>query len=326
MLKNVGKTEDILKGFSSEVISFPNDYEGVVLATLVSKMCPNPSKKAVLYIHGYSDYFFQSELADFYLSQDINFYALDLRKYGRSWMPHQHFNFCKDMHEYYAELDAAVDMIRRRDGNTWLLLNGHSTGGLLAAIYAHDRSSDGFIDALFLNSPFFDFNKDIFTKLFAKVMVTPIGRMSPFFVVGTGALPLYGESVHKDYKRGGTFVFNEDWKPVRKWKPMVCAGWIRAIRLAQIRVQSGLGIQVPTLLMRSDKSGGGPSWNDTFENSDCVLNVEDMQAHGKKLNKGQDLFTQIVIKNGMHDLACSRQEPRKDFYLALQGWIKKHSP
>ena len=55
------------------------------------------------------------------------FYALDLRKHGRSLRPHQHPNFCKNVTEYYPEITRSIDVIGEP-----VLLAGHSTGGLVA--------------------------------------------------------------------------------------------------------------------------------------------------------------------------------------------------
>jgi alpha-beta hydrolase superfamily lysophospholipase len=55
------------------------------------------------------------------------FYALDLRKHGRSLRPHQHPNFCKNIAEYYPEITRSIDVI-----GAPVLLAGHSTGGLVA--------------------------------------------------------------------------------------------------------------------------------------------------------------------------------------------------
>src|SRR5207249_7319683 len=96
-------------------------------------------------------------LADFFVSHGIDFYALDLRKYGRSLQPHQTPNFCLDLSDYYAELDEATRIIKS-EGHNRLLVNGHSTGGLITSLWAHDRRADGIVDALFLNSPFLDLN------------------------------------------------------------------------------------------------------------------------------------------------------------------------
>ncbi len=313
--------QDILPGFQRQTLPMPNDYRGAVIATLVSKPCQTPSTKAVLYVHGYRDYFFQRELAEFYNAQGYNFYAVDLRKHGRSLLPEQNFNFCLDMKEYYADLDAAMAIIRNVNGNTAVLLNGHSTGGLLASLYAHDRRGSNTVDGLFLNSPFFDFNGNWFLEAFLKTAVTAIGRIAPYLPQPAAGLPLYGESISAAYSRGGDQVFDEKWKPVRSWKAPVLSGWIRAIRIAQLRVHGGLSIGVPTLLMRSDKSGGGSSWNSSYTNSDCVLDVNEISDYGRGINKGFAPATEIVIKDGLHDLSCSRAAARADFYAQLAQWL-----
>jgi pimeloyl-ACP methyl ester carboxylesterase len=109
-------------------------------------------------VHGYSDYLFNTELAERYNSRGFDFYAIDLRTYGRSLRPHQTPYFALSMDEYFEELDAAIDRIRNRDGHTFLLYNGHSTGGLTGSLYADARRDAGTIDAVFLNLPYFDLN------------------------------------------------------------------------------------------------------------------------------------------------------------------------
>ena len=39
--------------FQEQTLSLPDDYEGKVVATLISAMCEMPSAKAILYVHGY---------------------------------------------------------------------------------------------------------------------------------------------------------------------------------------------------------------------------------------------------------------------------------
>src|SRR5690349_13400308 len=104
------------------------DSEGEVVATLVRRRCTDPSRRAVLYVHGFVDYFFQKHLADFYVARGFDFYALDLRKYGRSLLPHQTPNFVHSLSEYFAEIDEAVRIVREEDGHDVLLVNAHSTG------------------------------------------------------------------------------------------------------------------------------------------------------------------------------------------------------
>ena len=91
-----------------------------------------PTRDAILYVHGYNDYFFQRELGDSVNARGYNFYALDLRKYGRSLRPHQDAFFCKDLGEYFADIDTALATIRS-EGNERIWLMGHSTGGLITS-------------------------------------------------------------------------------------------------------------------------------------------------------------------------------------------------
>ena len=62
----------------------------------------------LLYLHGWSDYFFQTELADFWAAQGVRFYAIDLRKYGRSRRPEQTPGFVTDLATYDEDLEAAL--------------------------------------------------------------------------------------------------------------------------------------------------------------------------------------------------------------------------
>ncbi|MEM9995362.1 MAG: alpha/beta hydrolase, partial [Acinetobacter pittii] len=62
---NQNYVPDILgTGYEQLTLNFPSDYEGKVVATLVRKKTIQPSQKAVLYIHGFLDYFFQTEMAE----------------------------------------------------------------------------------------------------------------------------------------------------------------------------------------------------------------------------------------------------------------------
>ena len=95
---------DILgDGYQCRTLQLANDYEGEVVTTLVRKPPLPETDRALLYVHGYNDYFFQKELGDSLNAHGYNFYALDLRKYGRSLRPHQDAFFCKDLSEYFAD-------------------------------------------------------------------------------------------------------------------------------------------------------------------------------------------------------------------------------
>jgi hypothetical protein len=74
-------------GYRQHVLDLGSDPdgEGSVSAVLVRREArPGESTHgAVLYVHGFADYFFQTELADFAAARGLAFYGLDLRKCGR---------------------------------------------------------------------------------------------------------------------------------------------------------------------------------------------------------------------------------------------------
>ncbi|NNJ11385.1 alpha/beta hydrolase [Chloroflexales bacterium ZM16-3] len=294
-------------------MAFPDDYDGPVTATLVRRPAPAPAGRAVLYIHGFIDYFFQAHMADAYNAHGFSFYALDLRKSGRSMLPHQRPYFSRDLREHFAEIDAAIEIIRAAEGHSRLLLNGHSAGGLLAAIYAVEGARRGQIDAIFLNSPFFGFNVDPLTQAISPLLAA-LGKPLPNLNVG-GLSPLYGQSIHRSGR--GAWDFDLRLKPLMGPRPRL--GWVRAIYQAQRQVQAGLRIPQPTLLIHSARSGGGKQWNDSFTNTDCVLDVAHMRRYGPGLG---DKVTLISVEGAMHDLVLSAAPVRTRVFDQLFTWTE----
>src|SRR4051794_14259972 len=181
--------------YESIRLTFEDDDEGEVVATLVRRVAPG--RKAVLYVHGFVDYFFQAHLADFYVERGYSFYALDLRKYGRSLLPHQTPNFARSMSDYFPEIDEAVRLIR--EDNDVLLLNGHSTGGLVAALWADRVRGRGLVDGLFLNSPFLQLNVPRAVRTIAGPVVRAAARVRPTTVFPAGLSESYVHSIHRDH-------------------------------------------------------------------------------------------------------------------------------
>lgn len=307
------RPDGALPGFEAAALSFPADYDGPVTATLIRRRAGAPAGRAVLYLHGFNDYFFQAHMAEAYLAQGYSFYALDLRKYGRSLRPGQHPNFCQDVREYFAEIDAAIGVIDAEEGRPWLLLNGHSTGGLIAALYAHEGGRKQRIGALFLNSPFFDFNTGQLGRRVLIPAVARIGKVQPFLPV-SGLSPLYGMSIHRSHH--GEWEFNLEWKPIAGFPAL--AGWGRAIHLAQRQAAAGLGVACPILLMHSARSITGTRWSEAFQSADAVLDISDMLRVGPRLGGRVRL---VSIEGGLHDLMLSRPAVREQVFAELFGWL-----
>ena len=309
---------DILgDGYEQRTFWMPNDYEGQVTCTLVRKTGADSLRQAVLYIHGYNDYFFQKQLGDSVIAHGYNFYALDLRKYGRSILPHQDPFFCKSLKEYFADIDTALGTIRS-EGNRRILLMGHSTGGLISSYYLSDRTGHAEVDGLVLNSPFLDWNFGWFMERVVLPAVSFIGKYFPNLTVQSGGSPNYAYSLLKGHK--GEWEFDTRWK-MPEGHPKK-AGWIRAIHEAQREIQREPRIQCPVLVLSSDKSMPETAeWNDAYKQADIVLDVEDIQRYGARLG---DQVTRDTIPNGMHDLILSPAPCRDRAYQSIFEWIGIH--
>ncbi|NJM06590.1 alpha/beta hydrolase [Candidatus Gracilibacteria bacterium] len=304
---------DILVGFEARTLELAPDYDGPVVATLVRRRFARPSAKAVLYIHGFVDYFYQVNLAEAWLAQGYNFYALDLRKYGRSLRSGQHPNFCSDLAEYDAEITAALALIAGEEGCDWIMVNGHSTGGLIAARYAQYGAARDLVQALFLNSPFLAFNiSDRMQPALA--LIAQIGERDPFRIY-PATLTTYGESIHRTYH--GEWDFDLRWKPMNGFPTYY--GWMRAIHLAQRDLQRGWAIRCPVLVMHAAQSLRSERWNEAFQTHDVVLNVEHIRRFSLML--GGDL-TLIAIANALHDLALARSDVRAEVFRRLLAWVR----
>ena len=305
--------------YERHTIELGTDDEGPVVATLIRRRAETPSRRAVLYVHGFVDYFFQTHLADFFVERGWDFYALDLRKYGRSLLPHQTPNFARSMTEYYPELDEAARIIREVDGHDQLLVAGHSTGGLITSLWAHSRQGQGVIDGLFLNSPFFDFNAPWLMRRPVITALTTISKRTPYRRLPASSLGLYGESLHTEQR--GEWTYNLDWKPLLGFP--VRAGWLEAIRRGQRRLRAGLSIDVPVLVACSTRTFRGRAWSEEARTTDTVLNVEHIARWAPRLGPR---VTIARFDGGMHDLTLSGKDVRTVVFQELGRWVDAFVP
>ena len=307
------QSDKYLASFQMLTIAQPDDYEGKVTCTLVRKLADKKSNKAVLYIHGYCDYFFQEEYAEQFTKRGINFYALDLRKYGRSYLPHQVIYNMRSLEEYFPDVDAALEIIQK-EGNDQVLLNAHSTGGLIASLYANQRKDSPYFDAIFLNSPFLEMNMSWFNRKIAIPLIAKKGLKKPDKTIKGSSLAYYGESLHKEYR--GEWDYDLKVKPIVS--PDVNYGFIRALYLGHSEIKNKLHITQPILVMNSDKSIQSKTWKNDFYYSDSVLDVGDIEKYAYYL--GNQVKT-ITIKDGMHDLVLSKAPVRQEVYRNLFDWL-----
>lgn len=306
---------DILgEGYEQATLNFPDDYEGKVTATLIRKKASQSTNKAVLYIHGFIDYFFQTEMAEQFNQHGFDFYALDLRKYGRSILPHQKYYNIREIAEYDAEITQALEIIGAEHHEN-VLLCGHSTGGLTTTLYVAHHPNHPLIKALWVNSPFYDFNMNPIKRAVGVPSLSRLAQKFPNLQFPSELNKWYAASLHKDLK--GEWDFNLDWK--KSSYPKVRISFIRAIYEAQKEIHQGVRVDVPVLVMHSHQTKNPRKWGKDAQSSDVILGVKDIQKYAKKI---QGDVTIREIPNGVHDLVLSEKIVRDSVYQQLFSWLE----
>ena len=299
--------------FDYQTIQLSPDYEGKVTATLISSKFNAGDRESVLYLHGYIDYFFHPHVCEKFIKNNFDFYALDLRKYGRSILEHQRLNFCLDIEEYFEEISIAIRQINKT-GNSPIHLLGHSTGGLIASNYMNHGKEVSSIKSLILNSPFLDFNQPDFAKKATFLTAKIASTILPYSYINGALSPAYAQSIHKDHY--GEWDFNPDWKPIKGFPTYF--KWIVAISRAQNKLLES-NIEVPVLVMHSSRSRSISTFSQEAMSSDIVLNIEDIKRIGSKLGKR---VTLMDIDNALHDVFLSPKKVREAAFNEMFAWLR----
>ncbi len=311
--------EDVLgPEFEARTLVLPDGAEATLVRHTPSVGDP-PARVAVLYVHGFVDYFFHRHVAEAFAQRGYAFYAVDLRGHGRSLAAHLEAggdpNLVADLALYARDLDAAAVQVRAA-GHEKLVVLGHSTGGLAALLWAAARP--GRVDALVLNSPWLEVNRNWLVRGPGSRLIEALGRVAPRAVVG-GLSPHYGRALHVG--TGGEWDFTLAWKPHESFPAR--AGWIRSVRRSQRRVARGLGLQLPVLVLTSDRSGPHGRWHPELVSTDSVLNVLHTRERARHI--GDDL-TFVEVPGGAHDLALSPAPAREKYLSSALDWLDERLP
>ena len=296
------------------------DAEGEIFTTLVRRSGDAAAPLAVLAVHGYTDYFFNTELADHFTGRGARFYGLDLHKCGRSWRDGQTPHFTTDLSRYDRELELALAVIRAENPRTRVLVYGHSTGGLVVSLWLdrirrRGHTAELGLAGLVLNSPFLDLNGPpvLRTRMTSTAIgaASKVGRTRVLRPAGKGG---YGLTLHRDYH--GEFDYNLKWKPVGGFP--ITVGWINAVRRGQAVLHRGLDVGVPNLILRSDHSVAEDAGTDVIQRGDAVLDVAHIAQWAGCIGNRQ---TVVPVTDAKHDVFLSLAAPRAVAYAELDRWL-----
>jgi alpha-beta hydrolase superfamily lysophospholipase len=317
---------DVLPGYWQQAFALgPDpDGEGDLVATLVRRGEPEPcTTRAVLVVHGFTDYFFHTELADHFAARGFAFYALDLHKCGRSWRDGQTPHFTTDLSRYDTELERALDVIGAASAVD-VLVYGHSAGGLIVSLWLDRLRRRGLtqrkrVTGLVLNSPWFDLQGPAILRTPpAAAAIAALSRVRKRMVVRPPTEGGYGTTLHRDY--AGEFDYDLRWKPVGGFP--VTFGWIHAIRRGHAALHRGLDVGVPNLILRSDRSVREVSDPDLIQRGDAVLDVAQIARWAGCLG---NRTTVVPVRDAKHDVFLSVPESRRIAFAELDAWLNWYS-
>lgn len=317
-------------GFESLTLPLGEDEEGPVVATLVRSL-PTPTPRRfrkdepreledvdVLYIHGWSDYFFQTPLAKFFTDRGARFFALDLRKYGRSLREGQTPGFVSDLGTYDEDIDAALtEMKQNVPADTpprRFIPIGHSTGGLIWALWASRHP--GAASALILNSPWLEFQLSGVVRTAISPIIGLQAALRPLNSAPNLDFGYYARAVRECADPTQPMTINEAWRP--EHTTTVRAGWFNAVLAGHAQVQSGLDIAVPICVLLSARTAVPARWSEDLTQADTVLTVDEIAKSCLKLGSA---VTVNRIDGALHDVFLSRHEARMTAYRRMADWL-----
>ncbi|MUK01142.1 alpha/beta fold hydrolase [Vibrio cholerae] len=324
-------SEDMLgPGFRARTLPVGSDDEGPRVATLVAyepdgaAASAGPREvpgrlRAILYVHGFSDYFLHRELAGSLHARGWAFFALDLHKHGRSLLPGQTPGFTTSLDEYDEDLDAAIAAIEERldvapgSGAVDLVLMAHSTGGLTCALWAarnHER-----IAALILDSPWLDTLGSALLRSAAHGILDTVSRRRPKARLRLPEFGFYFRSISDT--RDGEWTIDPAWRPEAGFP--IRAGWLAAVLAGHAALARGVSIDVPVLVLCSAASTLSTTWNDAMLETDSVLDVTAMVRRAAEL--GPDV-TIRRFAGALHDVFLSRRDVRTHAVDVVAHWLE----
>lgn len=312
---------DELPGFEFAALTLEEEGDGELVATLVRKRLPvadDRTKPAVVYLHGFVDYFFQTWLAEAFEEAGYRFYALDLRRYGRSLRPGNRPNQARQISDYFTEIDWALSAVRRQH-DVIASLVAHSTGALIGSLYLKHGEQKKAFRSFVCNSAFLNFSLGAWSR--AKLAaVIKLARFLPFLKLPERISGSYGRTIHSSQE--GEWDYDLSKKPLLGFP--LYAGWFRMITHAHREVQAGLDLSLPILSLCSSTSrfAEAPASELDFR-ADVVLNVDDIRSLSTKLGSH---VTVRSIPDGLHDLTLSRKKARESAISAMVEFVSKHAP
>ena len=300
-------------GYSVHRIGLGADDEGPLIATLVHRERSSPvtdeDRAPILLMHGWSDYILDRALMEHLGAQGHDVWGLDLRKHGRSLLPGQTATEVDHLNRYDAELHRTLRIIGTERPPVML---AHSTGGLIAALWAHRHP--GTVRGLALNSPWLEMHLGPLTRTLATGPVRLLAehlRTRPIFPRGSSH---FARTTHRDF--GGRHDYDLELKPPRGHR--FPADTFGAILDGQHRLAAAGPLTIPILVMHSTRTRISPRFSEEMRRADSVLDVRALAAAAARLGPHVRIE---AIDGARHDVFLSDADARSRALAVLDDWL-----
>ncbi len=222
--------------------------------------------------------------------------------------------YVEDLDDYDDELCQAADIIGV--DHERLVLVGHSTGGLITALWAARRPDR--VDGLILNSPWLDMHRPAAVAAATTIVAGTLARRAPTRPLRLPDVGLYMRAVH--VSRGGEWNYDLGLKtsPAPPMRP----GWLRAVRAGHARVAAGLGMPVPVLVLLSSRNVVTRRWHDDLRSVDTVIDVDHIARRALQLGEH---VTVVRLAGAMHDVVLSDADVRERALTEIGRWCSAYA-
>ena len=272
----------------------------------------------VLYVHGWSDYFFQVAHANFWDDMGASFYALDLRNYGRSLRSGLQPGHIVSLESYDEEIDAALTAMGRSDNSERpLILVGHSAGGLTLSLWAGRHP--GVASALILNSPWLEFQAAGLGRMAIAEFLDIESKRHPLTELPPVDHGIYTRTISSAFE--GEWTYDFDWRPERGFA--VTSGFLHAVFAGHKLVAAGLDIDCPVLVLLSRRSYLEPHWSEHARRSDVAIHVDGVARRALSLGNAVSI---VRVDEALHDVFLSRDVVRAQAYAEIDRWLTGYAP
>jgi alpha-beta hydrolase superfamily lysophospholipase len=196
------------------------------------------------------------------------------------------------------------------------MVMAHSTGGLIAALWANRHPGE--LSGLVLNSPWLELQGSSVLRHISGPAVARIARFQPKAPLPNIDPGYYARTLSS--ASGGEWTYDTTWRPTPSFP--VRAGWLQAIMTGHGRVARGLAVEQPILMLASSRTVISPRWSEDMRHADVVLDVELLARRAVQLGS---YVTVVRIRDGLHDLTLSPPPVRARFYAEVDRWAAAYA-